>query len=469
MSTSWWTSLVLVAGLTAACRHVAPEPLSAEWTADRVSARSLADPGLREFLTSQGGGTPDPWPQAQWDLRGLTFAAIYFSPELRVARAAADVADAGVGAAAQRPNPTLSFAPQRVARPESGVSPWIAVVQLDWPIETAGKRAHRRDAAQARATAADLAVHTAAWRVRSCVAAAAVAVSAADTRRSLIERMLALRRHKLDLLDRRRAVGEIAELIAAPARIAVTQASVDLAAAERQRAEARAALAAALGTPPSALDAIEIRYALDAPSDADVLDTAGARRAALLSRSDVLALLAEYDAAEQELRLELAKQYPDLHVGPSYEYDQSVDKWGLVVAIELPLMNRNEGGIDEAVARRGEVAARFEALQSQVIDEVAASSVALDSARREVVSARELLAQAESGEARAQRALEAGAADRIALIDAQLDAQLAAGAVLDARERAHRAAFDLERAIEVPADGVSPEVALRAAPSGPPR
>src|SRR5439155_18619993 len=107
--------------LTAGCRHVPPQPRSAEESADHLAAQTLADPGLRDFLAQQTGRTPDPWPQARWDLRDLTLAALYFSPDLRVARAGADVAAAHVGAEAQRPNPTLSFLPQRVANPESGI------------------------------------------------------------------------------------------------------------------------------------------------------------------------------------------------------------------------------------------------------------------------------------------------------------------------------------------------------------
>src|SRR5262249_54268493 len=146
--------------------------------------------------------------------------------------------------------------------------------------------------------------------------------------------------------------------------------------------EARAALAAAIGTSTAALEAIEVAYDLDAPP-AGLEELGGeARRSALLGRSDLLAMLAEYDAAEQDLRLELAKQYPDLHVGPGYEFDQGANKWGLALSLELPVLSQNQGAIDEAVARRAEVAVRFEARQAQVIREVDTADAALRGARR---------------------------------------------------------------------------------------
>jgi outer membrane protein, heavy metal efflux system len=445
------------AALAAGCRHVAPAPISPEQNAARLEQRSLADPALRDFLAEQRGAAPEPWPQQRWDLSDLTVAALFFSPDLHISRAQADVAAAQIETASQRPNPTLSVAPQRVVNPESGLSPWLTAVQLDWPIETAGKRAERRAAAQARADAADHAIRTAWWRVRDTVYQGVVGTRAADARCAVLARTLALRRERLELLERQRAAGEIAGAIAAPARIALAQGAVDLAAAERQRAQARAALAASLGLSPEALEAVEVVFELDAPpGDLEALGGSGARRAALVGRSDVLAALAEYDAAEADLRLELAKQIPDLHLGPTYEYDQGEDKWGLTLSLDLPLMNRNEGGIEEAVARRGEAAARFEALQVQVIGEVAAASAALAGARREEANARELLAEAQRGVQRAQSGLEHGAADRGGLVDAQLEEQVAAGALIDSHERVHLAVSSLERAVEVPGSGTSP-------------
>ncbi|HKA15268.1 MAG TPA: TolC family protein [Myxococcota bacterium] len=446
----WSRALALACCLTAAagCRHVAPQPLSPEESSARLAAQTLADPGLRDFLAQQSERAAEPWPQARWDLRDLTLAALYFSPELRVARATSGVAAAHVGAEAQRPNPTLSFLPQRVANPGSA-SPWLAAVQLDFPIETAGKRARRKAAAEARASAADLAVRTEAWRVRSEVYEGVVGQLAADLRRDALARTVELRAQRLALLEERRMVGAIAEAIVAPERLALAQANADLAAAERERITARAALAAAVGVPASALDAVAIAFDLDAPpADPEDLAGASARRAALLGRSDVLALLAEYDAAEQDLRLELAKQYPDLHLGPGYEYDQGEDKWGLGVTLDLPLLSQNGGGIDEALARRGEVAARFEALQAQVIREVDAASAAASGARREQQIAQGVLEQARERSALAERSLALGAVDRVAALDAELELQLATAVLIDAEERLHRAVARLERAVE---------------------
>jgi outer membrane protein TolC len=441
-------ALALLA-LAEGCRHVEPRPLSPERTAAELERRSLDDAGLRDFLTQCLGQPPERWPLERWRLPELTWAALYFQPDLRVARASAEVASVHVGAAGQRPNPTLSVAPQRVANAPSAVSPWLAAVQIAWPIETAGKRAHRRAAAEARASAAELAVRTAAWRVRADVYDAVVGLSAAEARRATLDRGRVTQERLLALLEKRRAAGAIAETIVAPQRLALAQERAAFAAAERQCLETRARLAAALGMPRDALDAVEIEFPLDTvPPELEALGSAGARRAALLGRSDVLAMLAEYAAAESDLRLELAKQVPDLQLGPTYEFDQGDDKWGFALSLEIPLMNRNGAAIDEALARCSEVAARFEARQAQVIAEVDAASAALRGARMEQENARSLLVEARERWALAETALEQGAIDRVGVLDAELEAEHAAGLLVDAEERLHQALARLEQAVE---------------------
>src|SRR5205085_2292763 len=93
------------------------------------------------------------------------------------------------------------------------------------------------------------------------------------------------------------------------------------------------------------------------------------RRELLLTRPDILASLAEYAASQSALQLEIAKQYPDIHLSPGYEFDQGDNKWSLGVGITLPIFNRNQGAIREAIAKRSEAAANFATLQAHAINE----------------------------------------------------------------------------------------------------
>ena len=91
-------ALAVLAGC--ATKPYVAAPLDAAAVAASVSQRGLSEPGLRDFMARHGhaGAT---WPPARWDLAGLTLAAIYFHPDLAVARAEWDVARAAETTARQ--------------------------------------------------------------------------------------------------------------------------------------------------------------------------------------------------------------------------------------------------------------------------------------------------------------------------------------------------------------------------------
>ena len=98
--------------------------------------------------------------------------------------------------------------------------------------------------------------------------------------------------------------------------------------------------------------------------------SAQVRDAALTNRTDILGALADYAASQSALQLEIAKQYPDIHFGPLYQYNNGDHQFTLSVSAEIPLLNQNQGPIAEATARRTEAAAKFNALQAKVINQI---------------------------------------------------------------------------------------------------
>lgn len=70
-------------------------------------------------------------------------------------------------------------------------------------------------------------------------------------------------------------------------------------------------------------------------------------------------LRARYDVAEKELRLELARQYPDLDIIGLFEQDQGVNRYGIGIGIDLPIFDRNQQGIARADRHRDEVRANY--------------------------------------------------------------------------------------------------------------
>src|SRR5271156_6395325 len=158
-------ALLLVSMLAAGCttQQYHPAPLAAEQTAAAFTARTLDAPGLRAFAEPLYG--PAAWPPGAWDYRALSLAALYFNPSLDAARARIAESQAQIVTAGARPNPSLGLTP--------GVpSPYLLTLDLSFPLETAGKRSYRIQAARNLELASRLELAQTAWTIRGAVRAA---------------------------------------------------------------------------------------------------------------------------------------------------------------------------------------------------------------------------------------------------------------------------------------------------------
>jgi len=326
-------------------------------------------------------------------------------------------------------------------------------VSLDVPIETAGKRGYRLAQARHLSDAARLKIATTAWQVRSSLRSSLLDFVAASQRAGFLQKQLQLQQQSVALLEQRLAAGSVARTDLTLPRIALTKAGVDHAAAARLAAEARARVAEAIGVPVKALEGVELRFALALPAEAGKeLTSVEARREALLGRSDVLSALAEYAASQSALQLEIAKQYPDVHLNPGYQFDQGEHKWTLGISVELPIFNQNQGPIAETKAKREEAAARFLAVQAKVIADIDRALAGRAAAMEQMQRQGELTKLAHEQSAAAENLLKAGASVKLEFASAQLEATANELAYLDAQVQAQQAVAQLEEAIQRPVE-----------------
>ena len=444
-------ALVLMVGaalVAAGCARYVAKPLAADAVAATLESRTLTDAGLRMFLDAHLPESIRSWPLASWEFPSLTLAAFYFHPDLDVARARWATAQAGRIGAGERPNPALSLSPGRDTTTLIP-SPWLVTTVLDIPVETAGKRGYRIARADHLSEAARLNVMVVAWQVRSAVRRSLLELYAGDASVRLLSEQQAIHAEIVSGLEAQLGAGAISVLAVTQARIALDNIQLALRDAERQYGEARAQLAAALGLPMSALDGTKISFAefVQAPPP---LPPADVRRQALLNRADVLSALAEYAASEADLHLEIAKQFPDVHFNPGYEYDQGDNKWSLGLSVTLPVLNQNQGAIAVAEARRNQAAAEFTALQARVIADLNRTVAAYGAAVAKTATADALLVKARQQAHTATALLEAGEASRLDLLSAQIELGHNALAQLDALVKAQQAFGQLEDAMQSP-------------------
>lgn len=418
----FFTVLVLLGA--SACVRFQPQPLAPDQARATFESRSLADPGLREFLSASLRRDFPAWPLTEWDFDLLAQAALYFHPGVEVSRAQYQAAVAGVLTAGGRPNPTMTVTPEYNFSAVNPVSPWLPAVTWDLPIETAGKRGHRLNRARQLAEVAAYGLTTAIWQIRMNLRAASIDFLASEERAALIQTQSARQAEVVRLLEARFQAGEIAGVELAAPRNALNKIKVDLIDLGRQRIEAQSRLASAIGVPAQALEGLSLRGGFGGAG----LNVASWKSAELVSialrhRTDLLALLAEYAAAQAALQLEIARQYPDIHLGTGYQWDQGEHKWSLGLTMELPILNHNQGPIAEAQARRTEVQARFFALQSKIIGEIEGGFRSLSFFAGQIEATDAMLRLNEERAGSLQAAFEKGEADRLdlALTGLELD------------------------------------------------
>jgi cobalt-zinc-cadmium efflux system outer membrane protein len=451
--------LVILALLMAAgCARFHPQPLSPADTATSLDARRLDDPGLRQFVETNAGHTIPDWPPQKWDFESLTLAAFYYHPSLDVARAQWAVATAGDKTAAARPNPVLSAVPGWSFDPASGsvYTPWLPAVSLDIPIETAGKRGDRIAQSRHLSDAARLDLITAAWQVRANLRSALMDFSSAQKREAILQRQVDLQDRVVRATEQQFQAGAVSTSDLTQARIVRDKTRLDWLDAQSLAAGSRARVAEAIGISVAALEGVELADDPFPDVPAGRMLSAEARRAALSGRSDILAALAEYEASQSALQLEVARQYPDVHLGPGYQYDQGNQILTIGLSAELPILNQNQGPIAEAKARRAAAAANFLQLQAKVMNEIDSAVEEYRAASQQMLTLQSL----EEAQAHQRQAVEdqvrAGEAADLDAVNARAEEGTAELAALDGRLKAQQALGALEDAMQRPIDNLKP-------------
>ncbi len=437
--------LLLVTAVSGGClrfQDYRPEPVSAPMRAEALENRTLDNPRLQMFIAAATGTAA--FDAEGWDLGKLTLAAIYYHPDIELARSKLQTSSAAVITAAEIPNPTLSV--------DLMPSPFSISPAIDFLIETFNRREYRTNQAQALVDAARDDLTTAGWQVRGRVRTALLNLWAARQRIALQENRLSLQDQLVQLLERRLAEGEASSLDVTRERINRNQFSLTLRDTERQSADARALLAAAVGVPVQAFDNVMISYDVFSRAEAPPAgNIAELRRQALIGRADVQSLLGQYRAAESSVRLEIAKQYPNVDLTPGYTFEPSEGyKFTAAASAALPIFNQNQGPIAEADARRRAVAAQLTSVQAQIIGAIDDALANYRAATVSVQTADALRMEAKVRNDQVMRSLEAGEADRPTLVSAGIELATSEIASFEAGVQQLQAIGSLEDALEQP-------------------
>lgn len=451
------TTLVLGA-LVSGCafQTYTAKPLNASTTSSEFRAHDPLGAEFQAYLKSLGYEERQT-PVLDWGLNEVIYSALYFHPDLDVARATWRASLAAEKVAGQRPNPGISGDVEHHSETDNGISPWTYGLAIDIPVETAGKRQARIDRASSLSEAARIEIAQTAWKVRSRVHDSWIAYQAALSQSKLLEQELALRTEIAAMLEARLSAGMVSSLESANARLQLQKTRQLFDAEKTHLHELKARLASHAGLTLENLNEVvllaEDRSLTEARrqeliSDPDKL--AKLQESAMHNRLDIRAALARHQGAEAKLKLEIARQYPDVVLSPDYSYDQGDRIWSLSISTLLALLNRNEGNIAEAEAQREVEAAKFKALQAEVIGDLESRKAAYMQALSTLNDTKRLLdAQTERTQL-TEKQFEQGIADRLELTTTKLENLLVQQALVTSDLRVQRAGHALEEAMQHP-------------------
>jgi outer membrane protein TolC len=425
-------------------------PISPPALAHGLYNRSLDDPELHSWMQRSANFQTPSWPLDTWDLNSITLAAYYFNPDLDVARANVTSAEAAIRTAAMKPNPSVTVGPGYETDP---TGPFIMAFDFSLPIETAGKRGYRIANATHLSQASRIQLAQTAWVVRSQVRLAFVDHIFAMKAAQQLQTQVTLQTAYTDLIERRFRAGEIALPDLTTARIDLTNLRQALRIAEGQVNITQAALAAAIGIPDSALAGRAVSWpGADQPPTPASLPAQNIRETAVLNRLDVQRALEQYEAAQSSLQLEVARQYPDINLGPGYSYQQAFHAISLNLSTVLPLRNHNEGPIAEAEAQRKVAGAQLLSVQSTVIADSDKALAQYTATYATLQEASHSVAQFDEQQRAANHLLKAGEVEQFTVIAAELLTSTAERARLDALHQAQLSVGLLEDALQRPID-----------------
>lgn len=421
------------------------KPIDPSITIAKFEQKDPTSEQFHQYLLINGY-TANRLPIQQWGVDELTYCALFFHPSLDVARAQWRVAELAEASAAEKSAPTLSGKIARSNDPDPSKKPFSFGFSIDIPIETANKRDLRIENAKHLSQLAKLEMAQTAWQLRSNVAQSLAEYQFNQQQIQLLTAEEIQLQEIVAIYQKRVSLGAASNIELSAANLQLQSTISSLNTKKLDSAILLSKLASNTGLPLSKIKQMTL-VADTKQSQAEVIKI---ESAALLNRLDIRIALERYAAAEAKLKLEIAKQYPDIVISPGYAFEFGDNVWSLGLSSLMTLINKNKIGIAEATQLREVEAAQVENLQAKVIAETNTANAELTRAKQALANQQKLSAQQQAYTARMTHKFTAGEIDRLELAFAKLEDIAAEKNVAEAGFQLKSAFNQLEDTLQKP-------------------
>ncbi len=427
-----------------------PKALDTAAITQKIELKNPKGEKFNQFLLNNGY-TTDQLPLQIFGLKELTYCALFFHPNLDTVRSQWHSAELAESATAERAPPTINGHFARSNQANNDISPYAFGLSIDIPLDINNKREIRIENAKHLSQAAKLEIAQTAWELRNQVAKT---LHEHQLNQQHIKILLAeqqIRQDIVDIYQKRVNLGVASNVELSLAKLQLESTRTELNTWQKNHLITQSKLSGNLGLSLVQVSAIKLEE--DSPyklSQHTTIDASELQKNALLNRIDLRIALERYAASEAKLKLEIAKQYPDITISPGYVYEFGDKIWSLGISSLLSLLNKNKIAIAEATQLREVEATQFEALQSKVISEtdLAISSVA--QAQESLQNQQVLLTQQKRKLERLQRQLKSGEINRLEYSYSKLEQTSAEKNVALAEYQLQTTINNLENAVQQP-------------------
>lgn len=347
-------------------------PIPQQQNIETIQQATPTQDDFKTFVQTQSPQTT--WPIQAWDIDSLTLSALYFHPVLKVAKSDYAVALAGITSAGLRPQVGLNGHLSHSNRANGDINPWAYGLQVDIPVITANKRQINIEIAQYQADIAKIQISETAWMLRQQLSMDLIQLAEQQAMQANLARLQKSQEALLAAYQKRLDLGMAGNADVLPIRLQRDQSAWQLQQLTLQIRQTEQKILHDAGLTeqnnlPLTIASIQLSQLLKSrfAQSQTYADAATIQHYALTNRMDIQRGLAQYAKAESQLKLAMAKRYPDLSLNPGIAYEYGDKIWGLGIGTMLNLLNKSSDLWAQAEQVRQNEATRFYALQHQVI------------------------------------------------------------------------------------------------------
>ena len=383
-------------------------------------------------------------PAAPLTLKTALELAYGANAALSTARRELEAVAGSILQAGLRPNPRVEALIED-PRPENR----LTAIYVSQSLELGGKRPARIAAAERRRDVASAELNAMRAEIRAAVLVAFFDVLVAQERFLLTQGLVELSQRATTAASRRVTAGKVSPVEETKARVAEASVRVELSQAATSLKMARKRLTAIWGNTTPRFERAEgqVEALPELPALKDL--TARLANSPGLARAQL-----EVNRRQALVEVERSLRVPDVTLSLGGRRNVGLNQALFNVSLPIPLFNRNQGNILEALRRTDKARDELSGTEIRLNNEIAQAFERLNVARQEIeVLQREILPGAQSSYDAATKGFLMGKFSFLEVLDAQRTLFQAKSQYLRALAEAHRSAAEIERVLGEAPDG----------------